>query len=102
MGHLAVKNLEKLAHMLKTVRIALCLMAAKAVITGQPSATTCIRVVAAAAQDLDEAEMAEMSITVVIQATMEKLVLEEAEATVTIPAAQAAMALLLSNGEVRR
>lgn len=86
---------------MKTVKIVLNLMAAKAVITAQAQAATYIVVVGAAVQDLDEAETAAMVTTVLRQVKMEESVLAGAAADKAHAAALAAMVLLLSNGEVR-
>ena len=101
MVHLAVNTVQKQAHIVKTVKIVLNLMAAKAVITAQAQAATYIVVVGAAVQDLDEAETAAMVTTVLRQVKMEESVLAGAAADKAHAAALAAMVLLLSNGEVR-
>ena len=93
MGHLAVDTVQKQAHIVKTAKIVLNLMAAKEVITAQAQAATYIVVAGAAVQDLDEAETAAMVATVLMQVQMEESVLAGAAADNAQAAALAAMVL---------
>lgn len=93
MVHLAVDTVQEQTHIVKTAKIVLNLMAAKAVITDQAQAATYIVVAGAAAQDLDEAETAAMVTTVLMQVKMEESVLVEAAADNAQAAAMAATVL---------
>ena len=93
MVHLAVHTVQKQTHIVKTVKIVLNLMAAKAVITDQAQAATYIVVEVAAVQDLDEAETAAMVTTVLSQVKMEESVLAAAAADNAQAAALAATVL---------
>ena len=78
---------------MKTVKIVLNLMVAKAVITAQAQAATYIVVAEAAVQDLDEAETAARVTTVLRQVKLEESVLAEAAADKAQAAALAATVL---------